>query len=146
MQFHILYTVHFSLSPQFYRLQNSCITLAIIQHFAAISYPSQKVRSSSVITDKQKKKYSPSVTQIYKFAVTPTCYNAKQPHLSPIKTSFTYKFFQWAQRCTQLKHIIPTKPEQQRAPTVLCRVLYHLSECGTPPHSLATTFTSFHTL
>ena len=94
MQFHLLYTVHFSLSPRFHRFQNSCITLAIIQYFATISYPSQKVRSSYVITNKK----LPSITQIYKFTATPTCYNAKQPHLSPIKITFTYNFFQWAQR------------------------------------------------
>jgi len=28
------------------------------------------------------------------------------------------KTFQWAQSCAQLKHVIPTKPEKQRAPAV----------------------------
>jgi len=41
--------------------------------------------------NKQTKKLLPSVTQIFKFTATPTCYVAKQPHLSPIKITFIYK-------------------------------------------------------
>ena len=80
MQFHPLYTVHFNLPtnspyavpstlhstfpllPPFHRLQNSYITLAIIQQFATILNPSQMVHSSPIITNK--KNYSP---QSHKF-------------------------------------------------------------------------------
>jgi hypothetical protein len=85
--------------------------------------------------------YSP-VTQYYKFTATPTCYNI-QPHLSQIKVTFTYKSLPVG---TQLRHVIPTEQEQQRARAVQCKDLYYLAKCQTPPHSLATSFANFHVL
>jgi len=88
MQFHLLFKVHFLFLPRLHRLQNSCITLAIIQRFTTISNPSQIVRSIPIITNKN---LLPSITQIYKFTTTPACYYAKQPHRLPSKITFIYK-------------------------------------------------------
>jgi hypothetical protein len=87
MQFHPLLTVHFHFLPPLHRLQNSSITLANIQRFTTISHPIQMVHSSPIITNKRT---TPLSHTIYKPTTTPTCYNTKQPHLSPSKIAFTY--------------------------------------------------------
>jgi len=58
------------------------------------------------------------ITQIYKFTATLTCYNAKQPHLSPGKITFTYKNLPVGIEVHTAQTLFQAKPEQQRAPTV----------------------------
>jgi len=114
MQFNLFYKVYFLFLLRIHGLQNSCITLPIIQSFATISNPSQMVRLSPII--KSKIKLLPSVTQIYKFTASPNCYNAKQPHLSPRKITLFIKFSRLAQRCTSVKHVIPGKTRAAAEP------------------------------
>jgi len=48
-----------------------------------------------------------------------------------------------AQRFAQLHHVIQNKAGTAESSAVCGRVFYRLTECRTPPHSLAT---SFHAL
>jgi len=106
--------------------------------------PSQMVCSSPIITNK---KLLPSVSQIYKFTATPTCYNAKQSHLSPSKITFTHKNLPVG---TEVHTAQTCHSRQNRSSRELlmynARSFIILLKCWTPPHSLTITFTSFHML
>ena len=58
------------------------------------------------------------MTQICKFTAAPTCYNTKQPQRSPMKSLSLIKILQWAQaqRCAQLKHVVPTRTRAAESP------------------------------
>jgi hypothetical protein len=124
---------------------NSCITLAVKQHFAIISIPSQK--SAQVPLRHQQRKLLPSVTQqLHIYCNTPR-YNGKQAHLSQFKVTFTYKLnFQWARRCAQLRHVTAATPGAVQSCHVQYKNFYHLAGCRTPPYSLARFATSLHVL
>jgi len=88
-------------------LQNSCITLAIIQRFATISNLSQKVRSNPIISNKITTPLSHTNLQISLKHLPITMLNSHIFHEA--KLLALIKIFQWAQRCTRLEHIIPDK-------------------------------------
>jgi len=93
--------------------------------------------SSIIIT---KRENSPLHNTINNFTSTPTCCNTHPPHLSPIKLLSLIKTRLVAQRCAQLKHVVQNKAGTAESSAAYCRVFYHLAECRTPPHSLATSF------
>jgi len=100
-------TQYISLSPLFHRLQNSCITLAIIQCFATISNPSQSVCSSPILSNKITIPLNHTNLQISMQHLPITMRNNHIFHQAKLLSLI--KIFQWAQRCTQLKHVILSK-------------------------------------
>ena len=134
----------FSLPTLFHRLQNSSVTLAIIQCFAIIPNQSQKVHSISIIANKNN--YSPRSHKFTNSLQHLPVTMQKNHIFHQAKLLSLIKIFQWAQRCAWLNMLFQAKPEQQRAPAVYCKVFYHFAKCRTPPHSLTTTLASFHAL
>jgi len=91
--------------------------------------------------------YYPLSHKFTNFTATPACYNAKQPHLSRSKITFTYKNLPVGTEVHTSQTCYSRQNRSSRElPLYNIRSFIISPKCRTPPQSLTTNFTSFHVL